>query len=90
MEELIPNYTKEDFLESTAPYEWLAHFKDDRLKLKQMTTIMSAKASAVKVRNFVAMFKAYMEGVNAKNAAILQRDGVYRPAARTGKRHVDL
>ena len=68
MEELIPNYTKEDFLESTAPYEWLAHFKDDRLKLKQMTTIMSAKASAVKVRNFVAMFKAYMEGVNAKNA----------------------
>lgn len=68
MEELIPNYTKEDFLESTAPYEWLAHFKDDRLKLKQMTTIMSAKANAVKVRNFVAMFKAYMEGVNAKNA----------------------
>lgn len=68
MEELIPKYTKEDFLESTAPYEWLSKYKDNKLKQKQLTTRLAAQARAVKVTNFVALFQSYMESMNTKDA----------------------
>lgn len=69
---LIPNYQKNDFLQSSAPFEWLYSFKDDKLKLKQMTNMLAEKAGAVGVRNFVKLFQAYLETVNSKNGTVTE------------------
>ena len=45
----------------------MAEFKDDKLKLKQMTTRLAEQARSVKVLNFVALFQSYMEAIRTKN-----------------------
>lgn len=67
---VIPEYSKIDYLTTTGPFEWLYQFKDDKLKLKQMTTLLSEKAGAAGVKNFVGLFKSYMETLNSKNGVI--------------------
>lgn len=67
MNEKVPNYTKEDFLTGTKPFEWLWQFRDNKLKFKQLTSVMQEKAKAVKVLNFVALLKAYMEMANLES-----------------------
>lgn len=67
MNEKVPNYTKEDFLTGTKPFEWLWQFKDNKLKFKQLTSVMQEKAKSVKVLNFVALLKAYMEMANLES-----------------------
>lgn len=63
----IPEYTKADYLQSTAPFEWLYQFKDNKLKMRQMTTLLSEKAKIVGVKNFAGLFKLYMETVSSKD-----------------------
>ena len=36
MTDLVPNYSADDFYNSSAPYEYLYKFKDDKFKLGQM------------------------------------------------------
>lgn len=67
MNEKVPNYTKEDFLTGTKPFEWLWQFRDNKLKFKQLTSVMQEKAKSVKVLNFVALLKAYMEMANLES-----------------------
>lgn len=57
----IPEYTAGDYYNSSAPYEWLYQFKDDKFKLKQMTQKMKDKAGAVGVKCFIALFNSYCE-----------------------------
>lgn len=57
----IPEYTAEDYYNSSAPYEWLYQFKSDKFKLKQMTQKMKDKAGAVGVKCFIALFNSYCE-----------------------------
>lgn len=63
----IPDYTKDDFLTGTKPFEWLWQFKDNKLKFKQMTSLMQEKAKSVKVLNFVALLKSYIEMTNIES-----------------------
>ena len=65
-ETAIPSYSKEDYLTTTTPFEWLYQFKEDKLKLKQMTTILSEQAKGVGVKNFIGLFKIYRETVASK------------------------
>ena len=58
---VIPEYTADDYYNSSAPYEWLYQFKSDKFKLKQMTQKMKDKAGAVGVKCFVALFNSYCE-----------------------------
>ena len=58
---VIPEYTADDYYNSSAPYEWLYQFKDDKFKLKQMTQKMKDKAGAVGVKCFIALFNSYCE-----------------------------
>lgn len=57
----IPEYTAYDYYNSSAPYEWLYQFKDDKFKLKQMTQKMKDKAGAVGVKCFISLFNSYCE-----------------------------
>lgn len=58
---VIPEYTAGDYYNSSAPYEWLYQFKDDKFKLKQMTQKMKDKAGAVGVKCFISLFNSYCE-----------------------------
>lgn len=69
--ELIPQFTKEDYLQSTAPYEWLYKFHEDKLKMKQLMTLMSETAKATcGIRNFIGLFREYENLMNAQSGEI--------------------
>ncbi len=62
---IIPEYKKEDYLQGTAPFEWLYNLKDNKLKQKQFMQLLSEKASAVGVKNFKMLYKMYLETINS-------------------------
>lgn len=67
MEE-IPAYTRDDYLTSTEPFEYLYAHKENKFELKQLLGRMSAQAQTVGVRNLAALFKAYWETVSGSVA----------------------
>ena len=60
----VPIYTRDDYLTTTKPFEYLYAHKDNKFELKQLLGIMSAQAQTVGIRNLAALFKAYMETVS--------------------------
>ena len=69
---VIPDYTADDYYNSSAPYEWLYKFKSDKFMLKQMTQKMKDKAGAVGVKCFIALFNAYCESQAQKAGVMLE------------------
>ena len=65
--EKLPEYTKNDFLMTTTPYEWLYAHKDNRFELKQLLSRMSAMAKSVGVGNLTALFNAYVESIKGQD-----------------------
>ena len=72
MEE-IPAYTRDDYLTSTEPFEYLYAHKENKFELKQLLGRMSAQAQTVGVRNLAALFKAYLETVSGSVASGFNR-----------------
>ena len=70
---MIPQFSADDYYTSSAPYEWLYTFKDDKFLMKQLTQRMKAQAGAVGVRCFVALFNAYCESVKSRHGEIVGR-----------------
>ena len=68
---IVPEYTRDDFLNGTEPYEWLYQFKDNPLQTKQLLTKLSSQALTYKIRNFTAMFKDYVQMMNNKSGIIV-------------------
>ncbi len=60
----VPDWTREDYA-SFAPFEWLYQYREDRFVLAQLTTQIRAKAGAVGCKNFVTLWKAYLESRRA-------------------------
>lgn len=60
----IPAYTRDDYLTTTKPFEYLYAHKENKFELKQLLGLMSAQAQTVGIRNLAALFKAYMETVS--------------------------
>lgn len=60
----IPAYTRDDYLTTTRPFEYLYAHKENKFEMKQLLGLMSAQAQTVGVRNLAALFKAYMETVS--------------------------
>lgn len=58
--EQIPEFSKNDFLMTTEPYEWLYSHKDNRFALKQFINRMSEQAKSVGVNNLTGLFNAYV------------------------------
>lgn len=49
---VIPEFTSEDYKNTSAPYEWLYQYKDDKFMLRQMCEKMKEQAGAVGVKAF--------------------------------------
>ena len=75
----IPEFSKEDFLETSDPYAWLSTFDDDPFLLKQMLQRMKDKAGAVGVKSFMALYNAYRESLASQRGTpigqVTQFDG---------------
>ena len=63
---IIPDFTAEQYYNSSDPYEWLYQYKNDKFLMKQLMQKMKAKAGSVGVKCFVALFNAYCETVASK------------------------
>lgn len=68
---VIPDYTAEQFYDTTEPYEFLYRYRDNKFLLKQMVQKMKAKAGAVGVKCFIALWDAYQEMMAQKNGVML-------------------
>lgn len=68
---VIPDYTASQFYDTTEPYEFLYRYRDNKFLLKQMVQKMKAKAGAVGVKCFIALWDAYQEMMAQKNGVIL-------------------
>lgn len=75
----IPKFSAEDYETTSAPYEWLCQFLDNKFALQQMIVRMKKAAGDVGVRNFMSMWNSFLEtrqkerGVKMDNAT--QFDG---------------
>lgn len=62
----IPEYTADEFYNTSLPYEFLYQYIDNKFALQQMIQKMKAKAGAVGVRSFMALWNAYLETLQKK------------------------
>lgn len=69
---VIPDYTAEQYLNTSEPYEFLYEYKDNKFMLKQLLQKMKAKAGAVGVKCFVALFDAYCQMQAKQQGVILE------------------
>lgn len=67
----IPDFTKEDYIKTQKPFEWLYQYKDNNFLMMQLREQIKENAGISGVRNFIALWKAYLESVNAKNQLII-------------------
>lgn len=63
---IIPEYTADDFYNSSEPYAFLYQYKDDKFLLGQMREKLKAQAAKVGVKGFVGLWNAYLETINQK------------------------
>lgn len=56
---VIPCFTREDFLDTTAPFEFLHQFAGDAFTLKRMIVRVADNAKRVRVPGFVSMYQEY-------------------------------
>ena len=61
---VIPEYTADDFYNSSEPYSFLYRYKDDKFLLGQMREKLKAQAAKVGVRGFIGLWNAYLETIN--------------------------
>ena len=61
---VIPEYTADDFYNSSEPYAFLYQYKDDKFLLGQMRERLKAQAAKVGVRGFIGLWNAYLETLN--------------------------
>ena len=66
----VPEFTKEDYIYSTEPFQWLEAFAQNRFQLMQMMEQVNQQAMRVGVRNFKKLFRTYMESIQSKNDTI--------------------
>ena len=67
----IPEYTADDFYNSSDPYAFLYQYKDDKFLLGQMRERLKAQAAKVGVRGFIGLWNAYLETVTQQRGISL-------------------
>lgn len=68
---IIPEFTADQYLNTSEPYAWLAQYKNDKFKLQQLVQRMKAQAGAVGVRCFMSLWNSYLESEQAKAGKIV-------------------
>lgn len=66
----IPDWTASDYRSGTAPFDWLYQHRDNKFLMAQLCEQIKVKAGAVGVKNFITLWKAYLEMVNSRNSVI--------------------
>ncbi len=61
-----PDWTAAEYLSTDAPFAWLYEHKDNKFLMMQLVEAVAAKAGSLGVKNFKALWKAYLE-TRAKN-----------------------
>ncbi len=69
--QLIPDFTKDDYLETSEPFSWLYQFHTDPFTQQQMLTKIKSQAAAVGISNFVALWKSYLDGIKSQRGQTL-------------------
>lgn len=65
----LRQYTKNDFLNSTEPFEFVYQYADDKFKMLGILEQMSEMARDVGVKNFKTRYKAYCDAQRQKNSS---------------------
>ena len=68
----IPEYTYDQYIGTSEPYEFLYSFKDNKFLMKQIQQKMKEKAGAIGVKCFVVLFDAYCQTQAKSNGVILE------------------
>lgn len=68
----IPEYTYDQYIGTSEPYEFLYSFKDNKFLMKQIQQKMKEKAGAIGVKCFVALFDAYCQMQAKSNGVMLE------------------
>lgn len=61
MEENIPQFTIDDFLNTSGPYKWLYQFNDDKFKLNQMVERMKIYANSLGFKRFITVWNSFLD-----------------------------
>ena len=63
----IPEWTADDYRSTTTPFEWLYAHKDDKFIMAQLVDRVKQQAGGVGVKNFITLWRAYLETRNKAN-----------------------
>jgi hypothetical protein len=66
----IPAWRESDY-ETSTPFDWLYQYKDDKFMLAQLREKIKKQAGAVGVKNFLSLWKAYLETRNSQNKSYI-------------------
>lgn len=73
----IPPYTKDEYLNGSAPYEFLYGYKDNKFLLAQYRERMKQAAESIGVKGFIGMWNAYLETVQRKDGIITENTTMF-------------
>lgn len=60
---VIPQFSRNDFLDTTKPFEWLYQFKDDRFTLNRMLQKIADDARKLKIFGVKGMYQDYVRSL---------------------------
>jgi len=61
---VIPQFTADDFTQTTEPYEFIHQYAGEPFKMQQVLERVKAQASAVKIRGFMNLWKLYLKSLS--------------------------
>lgn len=71
MNELLPEYSKEDFESGIAPYEYLYNLRNEPLIYDEIRTKLSKVARALDYKGFNKRYQAYCESISQNGAKLI-------------------
>ncbi len=71
-QERIPDFTLDDFLKTSDPYEWLYQFKDNKFKLTQLVEQMKILANEKGFKRFISTWNEFVKQEAAKAKIALE------------------
>jgi hypothetical protein len=72
----IPDWTAEQYLTTTAPFDWLYATRADTFVMLQLRSMMKEKAGMLGVKNFIELWKAYLSVRENKYKEVTMYDNV--------------
>lgn len=63
---IIPQWEKEEYINTQTPFEWLYKYKDNKFVLAQLKERIKIQAGAIGVKNFVSLWNAYLQTMKSQ------------------------